>query len=77
MASRLERKWWFAAPVAVLAVLLTQYVMNAAGIVRPYNFSQWLLYFLCFAGLQRGFSFAGWLLVLCLAPSSEARERAR
>ena len=77
MASRLERKWWFAAPVAVAAVLLTQYVMNAAGIAHPYRVSQWVLYFLCFAGLQRGFSFAGWLLVLCLAPSNEVRERTR
>jgi len=77
MASRLERKWWFAAPVAALAILLTLTVMDGAGIARPYNFSQWLLYFLCFAGLQRGFSFAGWLLVLCLAPSSEVRDLTR
>jgi hypothetical protein len=77
MTSRLERKWWFAAPTGALAVIVTVYLLDSAGIRSPYNFAQWTLYFMCFAGLQRGFSFAGWLLVLCLSPSNKALERTR
>jgi hypothetical protein len=77
MTSRLERKWWFAAPAGALAAIVTAYVMASAGIPRPYNLAQWALYVLCYIGLQRGFSFAGWLLVLCLSPSSKALERTR
>lgn len=77
MTSKLERKWWFATPISVLAVFLTAYVMNSAGIPHPYNFSQWVLYLLCLTGLQRGMSFAIWLLVLCFSPSDEALKLTR
>jgi hypothetical protein len=77
MTSRLERKWWFAAPACALAAIVTAYLMESAGIPRPVNFAQWTLYLMCFAGLQRGFSFAGWLLVLCLSPANKALERTR
>ena len=77
MTSRLEQKWWFALPVAALSVVLTQQCMRGAGIASPYNFSQWLLYFLCFVGLQRAFSFAGWLLLLGFAPHSTLLQAAR
>ena len=77
MTSKLERKWWFALPVGALAAILTLHFVNSAGIEHPYNFSQWVLYFLCFTGLQRGLSFVGWLLVLILSPQSKALERTK
>lgn len=77
MISKLERKWWFVTTVSVLAVILTTYLMETAGIRYPYNFSQWVLYLLCLAGLQRGLSFATWLLVLFISPSNEALERTK
>lgn len=77
MTSRLERKWWFSVPVSLLAFFLTEFVMHCAGILHPYNFAQWTLYFTCFVGLQRSLSFAGWLLVLCLSPAGRAWERTR
>lgn len=77
MPSRLERTWWFIAPVSALAVILTMYVMRSAGIVYPYNIAQWILYILCSVGLQRGLSFTGWLLALWVAPSSELLKSTR
>lgn len=77
MTSRLERKWWFAAPISALAVVATMYLMANAGIAHPDSVSRWALYALCFAGLQRGLSFVAWLLVLLLSPSHKALERAR
>ena len=77
MKSKLERKWWFLLPVSALAAFLTAYFMDNAEISRPYNFSQWVLYALCFAGLQRGLSFAAWLVVLGVSPSDGVIERMR
>ena len=75
MQSKLERKWWFSLPVIALAAFLTAYFMDSAEISRPYNFSQWVIYALCFAGLQRGLSFVAWLAVLGVSPSDGIRER--
>ena len=77
MTSKLERKWWFALPVGALAAILTLHFVSSAGIEHPYNFSQWVLYFLCFTGLQRGLSFVSWLLVLGLSPQSKVLERTK
>lgn len=77
MQSKLESKWWFVLPVSTLAALLTAYLMDSAEISRPYHFSQWVLYALCFGGLQRGLSFCAWLAVLGMAPSDGVRERMR
>ena len=77
MTSKLERKWWFVVPTTALATMATAYLMERAGIPRPYHAAQWTLWILGFAGLQRGLSFAGWLLVLCLSPSDKALERTR
>jgi len=30
--TKLERKWWFAGPVATLAVIVTRYLMDSVGI---------------------------------------------
>ena len=77
MTSKLERRWWFATPVCALAAILTLNFVESAGIHHPYNFSQWVLYVLCFVGLQRGLSFMGWLLVLVLSPQSDVQKRTR
>lgn len=77
MQSKLERKWWFLLPVSALAAFLAAYFMNGAEISRPYNFSQWVIYALCFAGLQRGLSFLAWLVVLLVSPSDVVRDRLR
>jgi hypothetical protein len=77
MTTKLERNWWFLLPVTGLAAALTAYLMDSAGLARPYTVAQWVLYGVCFGGLQRGFSFVGWLLVLFLSPSSKALERTR
>lgn len=77
MQSKLERKWWFLLPVSALAAFLTAYFMDGAEMSRPYNFSQWVIYALCFAGLQRGLSFIAWLVVLGVSPSNGVRERLR
>ncbi|WP_374361807.1 hypothetical protein [Pseudoduganella danionis] len=75
MYSKLERKWWFIAPVTALAAVLTNFLVSAAGLIQPYNSAQWLLYVLAFVGIQRAMSFALWLLVLCVAPASAVPER--
>jgi hypothetical protein len=77
MQSKLERKWWFLLPASTLAAFLTVYFMDGAEISRPYNFSQWVIYALCFAGLQRGLSFVAWLVMLGVSPSEGVRERMR
>lgn len=77
MQSKLERKWWFLLPVSTLAAFLTAYFMDSAEISRPYHFSQWVIYALCFAGLQRGLSFIAWLVILGASPSDRVRERMR
>jgi len=75
MQSKLERKWWFLLPVSALAAFLTAYFMESAGVKQTYNFSQWVLYTLCFVGLQRGLSFVAWLAILAVSPSDGIRER--
>ena len=77
MQSKLERKWWFLLPVSALAAFLTAYFMDSAEIIRPYNFSKWVVYALCSGGLQRGLSFVAWLIVLVMTPSNAVRERLR
>lgn len=77
MTSKLERKWWFAGPVAALTAILTWGLMTGAGIDQLHNFSQWALYFLSFVVLHRGISCLVWFVVVCLAPSSEILDRAR
>jgi hypothetical protein len=74
MNSKLERKWWFVASTFALAIIGTNYLMEAAGIPRPHNFSQWTVNFFCLVGLQRIFSFAGWLLILLISPSYKAAK---
>lgn len=69
MPSKLERKWWFIALVCLLAAILTNFLMQHAGLAMPYNAAQWAVYILVFVGLQRAFSLAGWLLFLWLAPA--------
>ena len=73
MTSKLERTWWFSAPINGLACLATFYVLNNAQVPRPYHFFQWVLYALCFVGFARGLSLTGWLLVVILAPSDKVR----
>lgn len=77
MASKLERKWWFALQVGALAAILTLHFVSSAGIAYPFNFSQWVLFFLSFTALQHGLSLVGWLLVFFLSPQSKAVERTK
>ena len=71
--TRLERKWWFSGPAAILAVAATTYLLNRAGIAQPYNAAQWVLFCICTAGLQRMFLFLGWLAVLWVSPATIKR----
>jgi hypothetical protein len=75
--TKLERKWWFAGPVATLAVIITQYLMNSVGILHQHGLAQMAIFILCVVGLQRAFSLLGWLLVLFLSPADKAIERTR
>lgn len=75
--TRLERKWWFAGPVAMLAVIMTRYLMDSVGIQHQVGFAQMAIFILCVAGLQRAFSLLGWLLVLFLSPADRVIERTR
>jgi len=77
MQSKLEKRWWFLLPVSAVAALLTHYLMDSAAITRPYNFSQWALYVLCFASFQRGLSFLAWLVVLVVSPSEKVLARTK
>lgn len=75
--TKLERKWWFAGPVATLAVIITQYLMDSVGILHQRGLAQMTIFILCVVGLQRAFSLLGWLLVLFLSPADKAIERTR
>jgi|PersoiStandDraft_1058852.scaffolds.fasta_scaffold06254_4 hypothetical protein len=77
MTSKLERKWWFQLPVCALAAFLTAYLMDGAGIARPYRFAGWIVYALCLAGLQRGLSLAAWFAVVSMTPSDKVLDRTR
>ncbi len=77
MKSSLERKWWFVVPVTVLAMFVTRYLMDGAGLAHPQNLCQWALFCLCFGALHQIFSLLGWFLVLTLSPADKARERTR
>lgn len=77
MTSKLERKWWFQIPVIALALILTAYLIYAAGFPNTYSFARWMLYSLSFIGLKRAISFIGWLLVLCLSPADVVAERTK
>ena len=55
MTSKLEQKWWFDLPVGALAAILTLHFVSSAGIQLPYNFPQWVLFFLGFTGYSAGF----------------------
>ena len=75
--TKLERKWWFAGPVATLAVIITRYLMDSVGLQHQYGFAQMTIFILCVVGLQRAFSLLGWLVVLFLSPADKALERTR
>jgi hypothetical protein len=75
--TKLERKWWFAGPVATLAVIVTRYLMDSVGIQHRIGWAELAIFILCVVGLQRTFSVLGWLLVLFLSPADKAIERTR
>ena len=77
MKSKLERTWWFALPVGVLAGFLTIVLLTRSGITNPYTNPQWILFAITFAGLQRALSFMGWLFVCCFSPAGNVVERTR
>lgn len=70
--SKLEKKWWFAAPVTFISAILTILLLNGAGVWPASGAAQWAVYFLCFVGLQRSVAFLGWLAFLVAAPTHKA-----
>jgi hypothetical protein len=75
LTSKLENKWWFAAPVCVLTTFVATLILDRAGIGFPDSVWQWLVAFCCYFCIGRSFSFLGWLAVLLIAPSNEALDR--
>lgn len=70
--SKLEKKWWFAGPVAGISAVLAILLMQGAGLWMPQGAAQWLVYLLCFVGIQRSVALVGWLLFLIAAPRHDA-----
>ncbi|MGK5026353.1 hypothetical protein [Janthinobacterium sp. RB2R34] len=66
--SPIERKWWFALPVMMLAVLATSFLFQIEQVPRSYSLAWFVIFSLCAGGLQRLLSFMTWLLLLWLAP---------
>ena len=77
MTTQLSRKWWYVAVVALLSSLLTNLLLDAAGMPARESPAQWLVYFLCLVSFWRSIDFILWLAVLLVAPASKLLDPAK
>lgn len=74
---RIERKWWFALPVMLLAMLATLCLLNYAQLPRTDSLAWFVIFSLCCVPLQRVLSFFAWLVLLWLAPGLADKKLAK
>lgn len=69
MTKKLEKRWWFELISSAGAVLIVQWLTQAAGIpLDGWKVAQILVWCCCCFTVQRMLSFALWLLALVVAP---------
>jgi hypothetical protein len=69
-----DRRWWFEAPCLLVAVLLVQSLLAAAGLNGgDSTVARAAVWVLCFSSAYRVISFSAWLAVVVLWPQASRK----